>query len=138
MSWAYVEAALDPGNKAAIFEDPRLRHITQVYQALVDVGVPKPSMTSDDVVVCRKRKQIEVPLPNEKHTKKVAKTSSVQEFTMDRPRRQPRVPGQYREIPPLPSSDSDDDYIPTMQDTEDEEEDEEEDEDLLSEDDNGD
>ena len=112
MSWAHVEAALDPSNEATIFENPRLRHITQVYQALVEVGVPKASMAPNDLMPRPKRKQVDVPLTNKKHTKRVAKTSRVQEFRTDRPRRRTRVPGEYREVTLFFSSDSDGDYIP--------------------------
>lgn len=47
-------------------------------------------------------------------------------------RRQSRVPGHYREIPPCVSSDDDDDYEPITEDTE------EEDENCQSENDNSD
>ena len=79
-------------------------------------------MCSDDVVVHPKRKQVDVPSGSKQRAKKVAKTSSLQKPTIDRPRRQPRVHGQYREIPPCLSSDDDDDYEPITEDTEEEDE----------------
>ena len=80
-------------------------------------------MTSDDVMVGRKRKHADAPL----HTKKAAKTVdvlrpatetfSVQVPAMERPRRHTRVPKRYGEFVPtmlIPASQSDDDedYIP--------------------------
>lgn len=73
-------------------------------------------MTSHDLVVRPKRKQDMVSSDGE-YAKKVAKTSSVQVPTTDRPRQHERIPGQYRAIlpeisMPVPPSDDDDDYIP--------------------------
>lgn len=115
MSWAHVEAALDPSKKAVVSENSRLRHITQVYQALVDVGVPKIPMISHDLAVGPKRKQ------------------DVALHTTERPRRHKRIPGQYREITsdilmPLAPSDDDDDYTPDDEEDTGENKDEDEDE----------
>ena len=96
MSWAHIEAVLDPSNKAAIFENARLRHITQVYQSLVDIGVPKAPVTSDDVVVPTKRKRSDLSSDNKSAKKLVIKTFTVQELTA-RPRRHER--GKYPTFP---------------------------------------
>ena len=113
MSWAHVEAALYPSNKAAIFENPRLRYITQVHEALVDLGKPQAPMTSDDVLVGRKRREVD------EHPKKAKKTSNVPEFKSDRPKRHVRIPGEYfykipKDVPlPTATSDDDEDYEPS-------------------------
>lgn len=98
--------------------------MAQVWRSLAAIGVPEPRVRSDEVVIHQKRKHVDVPSGNKKRGNKVAKTSSVQQPTINRPRRQPRVPGQYCEVlpdvpMPLPQEAVDDDCIPDTNDNHD-------------------
>ena len=113
LSWAYVEAVLDPSSEAAIFNNTRLRHIAQVHKSLVDFGIPQ---SSDNLLARTKRKQVDIP-SIKKYPTKVAKTSRAKKATMNRPKRSTRLLARYHEIPPDPPMplsqlEADDDYIP--------------------------
>ncbi|KAL8797050.1 MAG: hypothetical protein Q9195_000821 [Heterodermia aff. obscurata] len=69
--------------------------------------VSPPRETSKQIP---KRKHVDMLSDSKQRAKKVAKTSTLQEFMTDRPRRQPHIPGIYRENPAFLSSDNDDDY----------------------------